>query len=98
MFLSCFALHGLRQQFCFLQEPLQRLMPLFLEEVPLTSVRLKYKWFVQSKIPQEISHCHVAMSPNVSHGALHCLSCGLSVCYVFFLEHGRTLVERAALA
>ena len=30
MFVSCFALHGLRQKHCYLQEPLQRLMALFL--------------------------------------------------------------------
>ena len=66
-------------------------------KVPLTSVRLKYKWFVQSTLHQEISHCHVAMLPNVLQGALRCLSCALSVCYVFFFEHGRTLVERVAL-
>ena len=53
-------------------------------EGPLTSVRLKYKWFVQPKLHQEISFWHVAMFPNVLHGALHCLSCVLSVCYVFF--------------
>ena len=52
-------------------------------EVPLTSVRLKYKWFVQPKLHQEISFWHVAMFPNVLHGALHCLSCVLSACYVF---------------
>ena len=66
-------------------------------EGPLTSVKLKYKWLVQPKLHREISHCHVAMFPKVLHGALHCLSCVLSVCYVFVFEHGRTLVERVAL-
>ena len=33
-------------------------MPFFLYEVPLTSVRLKYKWFVQPKLHQEISFWH----------------------------------------
>ena len=40
-------------------------------------VRLKYKWFVQPTLHQEISHCHVAMFPNVLQGPLHCLSCFL---------------------
>ena len=48
------------QKHCYLQVPLQQLMPLFLYEVPLTSVWLKYKLFVQPKLHQETSHCHVA--------------------------------------
>ena len=33
-------------------------MPLFLYGVPLTSVGLKFKWFVQPKLHQEISFWH----------------------------------------
>ena len=58
MFVSCFALHGLRQKHCYLQESLQQLMPLFLYEVPLTSVRLEYKWFVQPSFWHPLP-CHV---------------------------------------
>ena len=64
----------------------------------MTCLAVKHKWFVHPNLHQEISHCHVAMSPHVLHGALHCLSCSLSACYVFFLEHGRIVVERVALA
>ena len=92
-----FSHSSIKQKLCNLQKSMQQFMPLFLFEVPLTSVRLKYKWFVQSTLHQEISHCHVAMFPNVLHGAFHCLWCALSLCYVFFFGHGRTLVERVAL-
>ena len=70
-----FSHSSIKQKLCNLQKSMQQFMPLFLFDVPLTSVRLKYKWFVQSTLHQEISLpcCHVAMFPNVLHGALHCL-------------------------
>ena len=45
-------------QACSLQKPLQQFMPLFPYEVPLTSVRLKFKWLVQPKLHQEVSFWH----------------------------------------
>ena len=47
-----------RQKHCYLQEPLQQLMPLFPYEVPLTSVRLKYKCVFQPSFWHPLP-CHV---------------------------------------
>ena len=43
---------------CCLQEPLPQFLPLFLYEVPLASVRLKYKWFVQPSVWHPLP-CHI---------------------------------------
>ena len=53
-----FSHSSIKQKLCNLQKSMQQFMPLFLFEVPLTSVRLKYKWFVQPKLHQEISFWH----------------------------------------
>ena len=47
-----------RQRHCYVQEPLQQFMTLFPSNFPLTSVRFRYKGFVQPKLHQEISFWH----------------------------------------
>ena len=47
--------HSSRQRKCYLQEQLQQFMTLFPSNFPLTSVRFRYKGFVQPKLHQEIS-------------------------------------------
>ena len=75
--------HSSIKDFCNLQKSMEQFMPLSL--FVLTSVRLRFKWFVQPKLYQEISFSHAFMSSSpvkrlvagkrlVQHG-FECLGC-----------------------
>ena len=80
-----FSHSSIKQKLCNLQKSMEQFMPLSL--FVLTSVRLRFKWFVQPKLYQEISFSHAFMSSSpvkrlvagkrlVQHGfGFECLGC-----------------------
>ena len=58
-----FSHSSIKQKLCNLQKSMQQFMPLFL--FVFTSVRLRFKWSVQTKLYQEISFSHAFMSSPV---------------------------------
>ena len=65
-----FSHSSIKQRLCNLQKSLQEFTTSLLFEVPLTSVSLEYKWFVQPKLHEPIDFPH----------ALHSLSFAFFFC------------------